>query len=101
MSQPSFPKLGRDILVVLDCEDACLHMLGQVVRNLSDIENRRLTLVHHVPTICWEHGGDPSQEARTSLKEEASQVWQAEEQLRSRTEHYFDKACTVMLSSRT
>lgn len=96
MDYETLSQLGNRILIIVDCDDACVQMFKQLVHAMPDIEKRRFTLFHFIPTTFWEHGGDPSPKARQAFKNDSTRIWEVEEHLHHETEDYFTKVQTVL-----
>lgn len=86
------PALGARILVVMDNCDSCLEMLQMLTEALPNMAERRFTLLHCIPTVYWEHGGDSGEEGAKLIRKMGEEAFRT-------TEAYFDQARSILIES--
>ncbi|MFW5748124.1 MAG: hypothetical protein ACOCYT_00775 [Chloroflexota bacterium] len=89
MNAPKIPNLGLHILVVMDNCESGIDMLEYMTQKLPDIHKRHFTLIHCIPPVFWEHGGNGS-------PRECERMWQLTNREFRRTDRYFRRACDVL-----
>jgi hypothetical protein len=89
------PQLGLQVFVITDNNSAFLNGLHTALSMLPDASKKYYTLHHCCPPIYWEHAGGPSQEAR----QEAREMWEAEESTLQRTQRFFDEVSEQLQQS--
>lgn len=89
MKVDTIPELGTHILIVMDLCESCLSNLRQMVATMPGATSRQFTLIHCIPAVYWEHGGD------TGI-EEARRIWQDDEKVFQNTGSYFKQAIETL-----
>jgi nucleotide-binding universal stress UspA family protein len=88
--------LGDRLLIALSDTPESLEMLRQVAKNLPNPANTFITLMHYLAPIYWEHGGVESPEDLEQIRHEEERIEEAEIEEEQETEHYFERARTIL-----
>jgi hypothetical protein len=86
------PRLGQNIVVVMDSVPGFLDALRNVVSRLPQIECTLFTLLCCHPMHYWEHGGVDNPEARQELEK----AWKAEDEEFDLAEHCLNQARAIL-----
>lgn len=88
--------LGKHLLVAMGNTPASLTMIRTIAAELSDLSDNRITLMHYMTPIFWEHGGDHSPEGLAEIRREEEQ-WEAREhEAEQAADSYFELARSIL-----
>jgi hypothetical protein len=89
MTSLPIPELGNQVFIITDNNATFLDWLRTAIALVPLAHAKYYTLHHCCPAIYWEHGGG-------SDHDEAQLAWDAEENMRTRTERYFDRVSALL-----
>jgi nucleotide-binding universal stress UspA family protein len=88
--------LGNNLLVAMDNAASSLYMVRVLARLLPDHKRIRITLMHYLAPIYWEHAGIDSPEDEEALENEEEWVEAEEEKEELETDFYFKQATAIL-----
>jgi hypothetical protein len=86
------PRLGQNILVIMENTPVFLDALRDTVAGLPEIDLKSFMLLYCCPVVYWEHGGgdDPQ------TQQQVQQVWEARRKEFDLTKQYLKKAAAIL-----
>jgi nucleotide-binding universal stress UspA family protein len=91
--------LGDNLLIAMSNRPASLDMVRSVARQLPNPAHVKITLMHYLAPIYWEHGGGTNREAIEEIHRQEGEWVEQEYRREALTEQYFARAQSILLAA--
>ena len=91
--------LGKNLLIAMGNSPASLRLVQIVADTVPDLAETKITLMHYLTAVYWEHGGIDTRQDLRVLRAEEDEVWQEEHAEQITTRRYFEEARSILIAA--